>query len=289
GNFVKQIPDGSNVFVSLPAYKELKNLLTEFYKTNNAVTITSSSSQADYILSGRYNNSAIEYAFVSSADPGKKNEAVMPERTDFIKFTNVPEQMKKSADTLTGYSVRIAKIKAWLTLESPPDDGSFPYYLALRNSSTGKIVSAGEIKEGEIYGIVLIKDAVNAKQWDGSKRFVYVSAIDSKGKSALMFPLSNVENRFPMTDELPDTIFLGKKQLFRVSPPFGFDHYILLALDEQLPNPDVFNAEGVQSRGSSSSLFNYLVNNGVKTRGSEMFTTPSSWKKQVITIKSKGK
>ncbi|MDD5571960.1 MAG: caspase family protein, partial [Bacteroidales bacterium] len=34
GNFVKQIPDGSNVFVSLPAFKDLKNLLIEFYKTN---------------------------------------------------------------------------------------------------------------------------------------------------------------------------------------------------------------------------------------------------------------
>ena len=197
--------------------------------------------------------------------------------------------MKKAVDTLTEYSIRIAKIKAWLTLEAPPDEGSFPYYLALRNSGTGKIVSSGEIRENEIYGLILIKDPVNAKQWDGSKRFVYVSTVDSKGKSALMFPLSNVENHFPMTEELPDTIPLGRKQLFKVTPPFGYDHYILLALDEQLPNVDVFNSDAVRSRGSSSPLLMYLTGSGLKSRGNEMFVSPSSWKKQVLTIKSSSK
>jgi len=92
----------------------------------------------------------------------------------------------------------------------------------------------------------------------------------------MMFPLSNVENHYPVSDVLPDTIFLGRKQLFRVAPPFGYDHYILLALDEQIPNVDVFNSEPVRTRGTSSPLLNCLVTGEVGSRGSEMLISPSS-------------
>jgi len=104
-----------------------------------------------------------------------------------------------------------------------------------------------------------------------------------------MFPISNVENHYPLGDELPDTINLGRRQLFQVTPPYGYDHYILLALDEQIPNVEIFNSEAVNTRGYTSSLLNYLVAGRVKSRGNEMFISPSSWKKQVITIRSRSK
>jgi len=88
---------------------------------------------------------------------------------------------------------------------------------------------------------------------------------------------------------LPDTIFLGRRQLFMVTPPLGYDHYILLALDEQIPNADVFNSDAVRSRTSTSPLMDYLIAGGVKSRGNELFVSPSSWKKQVVTIKSRSK
>lgn len=105
----------------------------------------------------------------------------------------------------------------------------------------------------------------------------------------MLFPLSNVENHYPIGDELPDTINLGRRQLFEVTPPFGYDHYILLSLDEQIPNADVFNSEAVNTRGYTSPLLKYLVNGGVKARGNEIFISPSSWKKQVMTIQSRSK
>jgi hypothetical protein len=251
--------------------------------------VTQNSAEADYVLSGRFNNDVIEYSFISTTPSTANSLTVLPVRTNFVKLSEEPDGLKKAADTLIEYSNRIAKIKAWLTLASPPDDGSFPYYLALRNAATGKVVSSGGIMENEIYGLILVKDPVNAKNWDGSRRFVYVSSINSRGESTLMFPLSNVENHFPLSYELPDTIFLGRRQLFRVAPPFGYDHYILLALDEQIPNLDVFNSEAVRTRGSLSPVLKYLVTGGVKSRGSEMLVSPSSWKKQVLTIRSKGK
>jgi hypothetical protein len=286
---LKVLPSGGKVFISLPAFKCLSFALNEMYKNNSSISVTQNSAEADYVLSGRIKNEAIEYAYISTTPSNVTNLTVLPVRTNFVKLTKDAAGAKKAADTLIEYSNRIAKIKAWLTLASPPDDGTFPYYLALRNASTGKVVSSGSIWENEIYGLILVKDPINAKNWDGSRRFVYVSSIDNSGKSSLMFPLSNVENHYPMSAELPDTIFLGRRQLFMVTPPLGYDHYILLALDEQIPNVDVFNSEAVRSLSSTSPLLDYLNTGGVKSRGNELFISPSSWKKQVITIKSRSK
>ncbi|MGC1390746.1 MAG: caspase family protein [Bacteroidales bacterium] len=290
GSLVHQtLPSGGKVFLSLPAFKSLGIILNKLYKRNLSISVTQNSAEADYVLSGRFYNDVIEYAFISATPTTVNSLTVLPVRTNFVKLSEEPDGLKKAADTLMEYSDRIAKIKAWLTLASPPDDGTFPYYLALRNAATGKVVSSGSIMGNEIYGLILVKDTVNAKNWDGSRRFVYVSSIDSRGKSTLMFPLSNVENHYPIGDELPDTIFLGRRQLFRVAPPFGYDHYILLALDEQIPNVDLFNSEAVRTRGSSSPLLNYLVTDGVKSRGNEILVSPSSWKKQVVTVRSRSK
>jgi len=285
----KALPSGGKVFVSLPVFKGLSFALNELYKNNSTISVTQNSAEADFVLSGRYNNGTIEYAYISTTPSTVNNLTVLPARTNFVRFSQEPVNLKNAADTLITYSNRIAKIKGWLTLASPPDDGSFPYYLALRNASTGKVVTSGNISENEIYGLILVKDPINAQNWDGSRRFVYVSSIDNSGKSSLMFPLSNVENHYPVGVELPDTIFLGRRQLFMVTPPFGYDHYILLALDEQIPNVDVFNSEAVRTRGYASPLLKYLVNGGVKSRGNELFISPSSWKKQVVTIRSKRK
>ena len=283
------LPLGSKVYLSLPAFKNLGIALNNLYKSNLSVSVTQNSAEADYVLSGRYNNNEIEYAFISANHSAVNSSTVLPVRTDFVNVSEDPAILGKAGDTLTEYSNRIARIKGWLTLASPADDRAFPYYLALRNATTGKAVSSGTIKEDEIYGLILVKDPVNAKNWDRSRRFVYVSSIDSRGKSSLMFPLSNVENHYPLGDELPDTLNLGRRQLFQVTPPFGYDHYILLALDEQIPNVEIFNSEAVNTRGFTSPLLNYLVAGGVKTRGNEMFISPSSWKKQVITIRSRSK
>jgi Caspase domain len=283
------ITSGGKVFLSLPAFKSLSIILDGICKNNSSASVTQNSAEADYVLSGRLSNGVIEYTFVSAAPSTVNSLTVLPARTNFVRLSDDPEVLKKAADTLMEYIDRIAKIKAWLTLASPPDDGTFPYFLALRNAATGKVVSSGSILGNEIYGLILVKDTVNAKNWDGSRRFVYVSSIDSRGKSTLMFPLSNVENHYPIGDELPDTIFLGRRQLFRVAPPFGYDHYILLALDEQIPNVDLFNSEAVRTRSSSSPLLNWLITGGVKSRGYEVLVSPSSWKKQVITVRSRSK
>jgi len=37
-------------------------------------------------------------------------------------------------DSLEEYSYKLAKIKAWLTMSGPPDDGTFPFYLGLKNA-----------------------------------------------------------------------------------------------------------------------------------------------------------
>lgn len=83
-------------------------------------------------------------------------------------------------DTLANYTFRLAKIKIWLALSGPADGTSnFPFYLALKDSKTNEIVTAGNVVDGETYGLVLVVDRANQVNWDGAKRYVYVFSIDA--------------------------------------------------------------------------------------------------------------
>src|SRR6185436_17411952 len=109
--------------------------------------------------------------------------------------------------------------------------------------------------EGESYGLVLQADEKDLKE-GVEKRFVYVFSIDSFGNGTLLFPRAgagNVENRLPIDhpDKVtPDPVLqLGPAKLFKVSPPFGTDSYILLTSVQPIGDPDVLQFQGVRTRG----------------------------------------
>jgi len=109
-----------------------------------------------------------------------------------------------------------------LVSESPS-----PFRLALRRESDGSVTSIGPVRGGERYSVVLRATAA-----DLPSRFVYVFAIDSAGKSSLIYPKhGSVENRHTTGADL------GEESAFRISPPYGIDTYFLLTTSEALPNP----------------------------------------------------
>ena len=76
-------------------------------------------------------------------------------------------------------------------------------------------------------------------------RYYYVFAIDSHGKSYLVFPKSgSVENRF--SGKEPE-IALGAPSAFSVLPPYGNDMFVLLSTEEPLPNPSILEWDGIRS------------------------------------------
>src|SRR5208283_1517732 len=105
-----------------------------------------------------------------------------------------------AARGLEDKALRIGRLKAWLTLDAHGSAGYFPYHLALRNTVTGQTKVFGDtVFDGEPYGLVLLADP-NAQLDQAGKRFVYVVAIDSWGKTQLVFPTitqGNAENHVP--------------------------------------------------------------------------------------------
>jgi len=287
---LKNLPEGSKLYISLPPTRELGSALTSRYSEANAVEAVDVSSKAQYFLTGRMGSEGLEYAFfipqVSIKDPSFGN--AMPLRTNYFKISENSSSISTAADSLSDFSLRIAKIKAWLTLSPPPDDGSFPFNLRVKNATTDKFVSGDDpVKVGDILGFYLEVDKEDFGQWDKSKRYIYVFSIDSKGKMDLWFPLSgSVENRGPWFDAQTNIIQLsplGRPKLLRVTEPCGIDTYIMLATNEPIPNPDVLNQPGVLTRGAASG-FGQLLNIGAGTRGD--LITPSEWGIQKVIVKS---
>jgi hypothetical protein len=56
---------------------------------------------------------------------------------------HLPEGVRTAGAELTKMALLRARIRAWLTLQSPPSQETFPYHLAFRQVAEGKL---GEMK-----------------------------------------------------------------------------------------------------------------------------------------------
>ena len=175
---------------------------------------------ADYILTGRFDGRRIGYAWFR-ADASRCSAWTRD-------HTRVSEDLLK-----------LRRIHTWNTLQS---DTPAPYRLALRHERTGAIVHGGFVAGGETYSVVLR----TAHVAEAAPRYYYVFAIDSHGKSYLVFPKSgSVENRFSGKEP---QIVLGAPSAFGVMPPYGDDTYVLLSTEEPLPDPSILAWDGIRAR-----------------------------------------
>lgn len=285
---LQKLSDIKTLYISFPPTKNLFDSLSLFYKKNNAVALTTTASEAQYILSGRFINGKLQYAFVlPQLSTQTNNFNPLPLRTDFI-TAGIKGSVKNTVDTLGNYSLKLMKIHSWLYLPSPPDDGDWPFYLEVKKYHSDISFTSGTVNGNDTILLYLKADAEELSNWDHSLRYVYVFDIDSKGKMTLIFPRnSSVENRFPTTIEGKTSMEsrLGPKLI--INNESSTDNYFLLASDEPIPNPDVLNQDGVKTRGFAwdDSPFATVVDTGSNTR-SPGFVTPSNWCLQKITLQT---
>ncbi len=296
----KKFISGSNIklYVSLPAYNGLKAALEQRYASNTAVKVVSSPSNANYCLTGRVYENQVQYSFIMPGINATDSAylSTMPIRTDFIEMNGSNDSLY--IDTLADYTFRLAKIKIWLALSGPADGASnFPFYLALKNSKTNQIVTAGNVIDGETYGLVLAVDKDNKANWDGAKRYVYVFSIDADGNTKLYYGGKGVENKMPRLDDnnnIPDYIPLGRQPLFRVTAPYGVDTYVILTTDEPITNPEMLESSGVRSRGPGSekrgkkTWTDMFQNAGSGARGAGDIA-PTNWSVVRVSVRSVAK
>ncbi len=286
----------STFFFNIPATENLGKLLNERFKGFTNVEITNDPNAADYHLVGRWKNGAIEYAFVNPLKIFGLYDinSPLPERTNFFTLGNDEKAEMAIVDSLENYILRIAKVKSWLTLDGPPDDGSYPFSFSLRRSNTGELIgNGGEVKYLDTLGLVFTVDMVNEAYWDRNKRYIYIFSIDQKGEMVLLFPQTITgENTYPVVDrntfEIRQNAPIGPARIFRNTDSTGSSTYLMLTSATPINDLDIFRQKGVyderkEGTRGGSPLEQLLKGVGASTR--DQLIAPATWSITRISVK----
>jgi hypothetical protein len=260
------------------------------------------SGSAEYQLCGRVGDGGVQYAWVRAdakrPASGEGPAAPLPARTDWI-----DAKAEGVGSTLTEYAVRIGKVHAWLTLSGRPGQTAFPYHLVLRKPGSEDNLRATAVYGGEQYKMFLQLDP-EYKEPTTARRWVYVFSISQEGKGTMLFPplgSGNEGNHLPRAekDERPKAPaaplirLLDQPYDLEISEPWGTDTYIVISTRDAIPNPGIFEFDGVQtSRGAEtrgaagSPLENLLGQLGNSTRAATAVRSPSEWSIERITLES---
>lgn len=260
----------------------------------DAIVPVTSGGSARYVLEGRYREGKLEFAWVAPAgseEELRRAAAVprMPLRTRWLALAAGAGSVAEVAAEVESYALRLARLRAWMEIEPPAADVPFPYGLAFKEVSSGRLITGGEMRKGERYKLYLRADPdlLRRLEQSGQKappRYVYVFIIDSDGAGTSLFPgaQGNVENRFPSgTAPLPAEIPLSSRDYdLEVSDPLGTDVYFLIASPEAI-DPTVLSFEGVRGGGLSTgggglSRLLFGLGSGQK-RGAATPPAPPQW------------
>lgn len=279
-----------SLFVQVPPPVGLANALG--FDTTGPVEITDNPLQAQYLLAGRATENGYQYSWMlpNATDSDVRGVSPLPVRSKWF--------AAEEADSLRQKALVLARVRSWLQLVPPPDDGLFPYTLQLRHAGTKEILTSDVVVEGDSFEVVLQANQIQLAR-ALEHRYVYVFVLDSDGKSTCLYPRGGDVTRLP--PDPPDTTLpLGGR--FHVSRPFGVDTYILVTTTEPIPAAcEVFSWEGVRGSesnrgrvgrtrgGLSSALEQFLDQFGAgRTRGLQL-STPASWSLQRLPVRSVGR
>ena len=298
----------ARLLVRLPPTTSLLPAIPLGDADHSAAETTTTPAGAHYWLWGKIADSGPVYAWLlpDSTEASVRDAAAqashasgylpLPIRSDWVKLPQDPEGVRAAGAELTNKALLLARIRAWLTLQSPPSQENFPYHLAFRqivDDKLGEFKDAGDFKEGEQYKLYLRADPAALAGRDSlAPRWVYVFVIDHFGNSTRVFPApnrGNEGNRLPyaQTGDKPNFQPLipltgdSPTADFGISAPFGVDTYFLLTSDNAIDNPEVFNFEGVRTetgtRGASDPLTDLLSSTSSMTRGISLRAIPALW------------
>jgi Caspase domain len=311
---------GKRLLVRLPPTASLLPAIPLGDAEHSAVEMSASPAGAQYWFWGRITDDGAQYAWLlpdatesSVRDAAAQTQHAagylpMPLRSDWIKLPQEADSIRATGAELTTKAMTLARIRAWLTLETPPAQQNFPYHLAFRQIVDGKLgdfKDQGDFKEGEQYKLYLRADPAALTARDSLvPRWVYVFVLDHDGKSQRIFPgqnRGNEGNRLPYTQVHDKVDFQPLIPLsgdsadddFSIGSPFGVDTYFLLTSDSAIDNPEIFNFEGARTetatRGVSDPLSDLLSSNGSMTRGINLKSVPALWSIEFWTHRSVSK
>jgi hypothetical protein len=268
------------LYVQVPPSAELVRALA--FDARSPIAVTDDPLQAQYVLAGAIDGKTPRYCWMlpNATRADTEGASPLPVRSDW--FADAP------ADSLRQRALALAKVRGWLQLEPPPDDGFFPYTLHLRSVQTGELHTADRVVEGESYDLVLQADPKRLAQ-AVERRYVYVFALNTWGESVFLYPLGGDAVQLP--PDSPSAMLDLNKTRFKVTPPFGIDTFVLLTSLEPIPDAEyVLASKGARTRGGASANESALSEfldafGGGRTRGMRM-STPASWSLQRMAVRS---
>ncbi len=259
------------LFVRFPAPSELASRLGGALEGAPILRVTAER-DALYVLAGRVGVSgAPEYAWVlataaSGRDLASSPPSPLPRRGPWQ--SGAMADPASAGEALDDSALRIARVRAWLTLAPPPQETEeFPYRLALRRWGAPGLLAQGEILHGHATCEPVLVSSPAAVARGSAIRYVYLLVIDSSGHIGVLYPsdLVSVNNRFPSVEPgqpIPTEIALGDAGRFRILPPYGPDTYVLLATEEplgplsMLEQPAITRGRGATGRDALGELLN---------------------------------
>lgn len=248
------------LFVALPLpQEELSAWAPGQEALSKTIEQASVPAQADYLLVGRMVDGRQEFAWVL-AGLSRAARPAMPLRSEWISLGD-----SGLRDSLTDSALRLARVKTWLLLDTPPGVNPFPYHLQLQDLKTKQFLAPGKpVRSGESYRLVL---AAPGPVQRVQPRYVYLFGLDGTGGSRLLVPgpgMSVGENLVPDgRDGGPPPALIPIGHGFSVSPPFGTDTLVLLTSASALPDPSVLAIEplhrGQKAHGPCSHPMECLI------------------------------
>ncbi len=290
------------VWLSIPPTRALDNALA-IGGTSQAAGITREGAPEGgfYVLAGRVTDADVSYAWVrANAAAADSATSAFPARSNWFPISSAPSAAA-AGDSLRMRAEALGRVRTWLTIATPPDEGQFPYRLVVVDSVSGKPITADSIAAGTVIQLRLDADTARmAAAATRQPRFVYVFDIDSKGKATLLFPSdgTNATNRVPYfmgnkevwPDAIPVTDGGGRVASFGATD-VGVESLLLVTSEQELPR-DVFEWDAVITteitRGGNESQIGGLLRSRMgasRGLGARPGSAPATWSLQRVQVR----
>lgn len=260
-NISSQTMKDSTLYIEFPPSKKISLQLRDRFSRQKNIQVVNNATDAQYSLYGLLNNNSLIYGFRRTQSAARDSLGSMPLQTKGFSVADTTEQAGRSfADSLYTIALRLSKLRGWLQMSGPQSgNASFAYHLELENKITKQHIQNGSYRIGDELSLQLVANE-NYLAYAGSKKYIYVFAIDKYGNMQLCYPSGsdgNMNNRFPKYDNGNNMIADRSFELmsFTATEPAGTDNFFLLATDEAIPDYErVFNQQGVQSNNASRGV-----------------------------------
>ncbi len=292
---INTIAKGKNLFVNLPAVTNLVAALQAKLSVYKTIQIVTNPSEAQYVLYGTIDaNNKVAYGLMKSEISARDAMSSMPLYTAYYPLANnTDEAYRVLVDSLFEASLKLSKIRGWLTITPPKDAGFYPYHLTMRNKQSGKVIDTSGVKISTPMSLSIeANEDYLAKKIDA--KYIYVFTIDINGKIQLVFPAAgdgNSGNKFPFFSEgMPVKSFIIKDDM-EAWYPVGTDNYFLIASKEPITGYNkIFNQEGVRGEAKGvedpNPLSSLLDMGNESTARGNRETTPATWNLIRLPIKT---